>query len=300
MQNLRKYGKIRRVMEIGEFAESLMKGFMDLGVRKGDKLYVSSDMTHLTLEASRACGLKRREDLDRFYEVLTDSMKELVGEEGTLLYPVFTWSFCKGTPFHAKTTQGEVGAWGNWVLNNRPDFRRTKNPMYSFMVWGKDAEELLNMDNRTAWGKDSPFGWLREHHGRNLIIDVSLSGSFTFLHHVEETIRVPHRYFKDFRGEYEDAEGNIKERVYTLYVRDLDIESRQVTPDDCLVEAGAAKKAQFGKANLQLVELADAYPLIEENLRQENGSNWYDFYGYRLNWDAGQTHPDETSGDFTA
>ncbi|MBR5116913.1 MAG: AAC(3) family N-acetyltransferase [Lachnospiraceae bacterium] len=282
-------------MEIEQYLDSLIKEFESLGVKRADILYISSDVTLLTLDACRKCGLKGKKGIDTFYGRLIDRMQEMVSGEGTLLFPVFTWSFCRNIPYDEKTTQGEVGALGNWVLNNRADFVRTGHPLYSFMVWGRDREKLAGMKNRTAWGKDSPFAWLHENHAKNLIINVSLSGSFTFLHYVEESIHVPHRYYKDFHGQYLDAAGHAQERTYTMFVRDLAIESRQVTPDDCLVEAHAACKGSFGNIGLQLVDFAAAYPVIEDNLRYHNGDQWYDFMGYRLDWEAGQTHPDETT-----
>lgn len=281
-------------IDVEEYIGELIGTFGQLGCKKGDILYISSDVTLLTLDACRRCGLKGKKDIDSFYGSLIDSMQDMVGENGTLLFPVFTWSFCKGTPYDILHTQGEVGALSNWVLNNRSDFRRTIHPLYSFMVWGRDADKLVSMNNRTAWGSDSPFGYLHKEHGKNLIINVSLGGSFTFLHYVEESIRVPHRYFKDFRGQFMDTDGSVSERTYTMYVRDLDIDSKQVTPDDCLVNAGAAKTDHFGGVKLQLVDLAASYPVIEDNLRFHNGDCWYDFFGYRLDWESGQTHPDET------
>ena len=282
-------------MDKEQYISNLTEEFRRLGVSRGDILYVSSDVTVLTLDACRQCNLKSKKDIDGFYDLLINAMKELVGGEGTLLFPVFTWSFCRNIPYDAKKTQGEVGALGNWVLNNREDFLRTIHPLYSFMVSGKDAQYLHGMTNRTAWGKDSPFAYLHEKKAKNLIINVSLSGCFTFLHYVEESIRVPHRYFKDVHGQYVDENGSVEDRTYTMFVRDLDIESKQVTPDECLVDAGVSKKDNFGKVSLQLVDLAGAYPVIEENLRFHNGDQWYDFYGYRLNWEAGQTHADETT-----
>ena len=137
-------------MEIKQYTDSLMDELTNLGVKKGDILYISSDVTLLTLDACRQCGLKGKKDIDLFYNVLTDSIERLVGEEGTLMFPVFTWSFCRNIPYDSKTTQGEVGAFSNWILNNRTDFKRTAHPLYSFMVWGKDADKLVHMTNRTA------------------------------------------------------------------------------------------------------------------------------------------------------
>ncbi len=282
-------------MDKSEYIEGFIKTCTELGVSKGDIIYISSDVTHLTLDAVRKCSIRGKSGMDEFYGQFVDALQEMVGDTGTLLIPMFTWSFCRGIPYDVKTTQGEVGVLGNWVLNNRTDFLRTEHPLYSFMVWGRDADELKAMHNRTAWGQDSPFAYLHRQGGKNLIIDVSLGGSFTFLHYVEQTIGVPHRYYKDFHGEFVDENGNKEERTYTMFVRDLDIESRQVTPDDCLVKAGAAKKSQYGPSTIQLVELKDAFGFVEDDLRNNNGNNWYDFMGYRLNWEAGQTHPDETT-----
>ena len=132
-------------MEIKQYTDSLMDELTNLGVKKGDILYISSDVTLLTLDACRQCGLKGKKDIDLFYNVLTDSIERLVGEEGTLMFPVFTWSFCRNIPFDVKTTQGEVGAFSNWILNNRTDFKRTAHPLYSFMVWGKEYLEIVSM-----------------------------------------------------------------------------------------------------------------------------------------------------------
>ena len=43
----------------------------------------------------------------------------------------------------------------------------------------------------------------------------------TFYHHVEEVYGVDYRYHKEFYGEYEDLNGEITERKYSLFVRDL-------------------------------------------------------------------------------
>ena len=275
-----------------------IKGFIikckELGINKGDIVYISSDVTRLTMDATRQCGLKGRSGRDGFYDTLLDALTNMVGEDGTLLIPMFTWSFCRGIPYDVKKTPGEVGALGNWVLYNRTDLVRTEHPLYSFMVWGHDADRLATMHNLTAWSKDSPFGYMYENKAKNLLIDVSLEDCFTFEHFVEESLDFPIRYFKDFTGEYVTAEGVSEVRTYSMFVRDLDIESRQVTPDDCLLKAGVSKITDHRGMELQLVDLAGAYPFIEKNLREHNADEWYDLKGYVIDWAAGRTHPDES------
>lgn len=282
-------------MELKEYVAELIEECIKLGVNKGDILYIASDVTAFTYHACKKCGIKGKSGRNELFGTLVDAFKGLVGEDGTLLIPMYTWSFCRGIPYDVKTTPGETGALGNWILENREDFRRTEHPLYSFMVWGKDADYLMSLSNRTAWGQDSPFAYMHSKHAKNLIINKSLAGCFTFTHYVEESIGIPCRYFKDFHGEYMTADGNIEKRTYTMFVRDLDIDSAQVTPDDCLVEDGVAVKGSACEIELQLVDLAAAYPFIVDNYKNHNGDEWYDFMGYVIDWNAGRTHPDETT-----
>lgn len=266
-----------------------------INICKGNATYVSSDMSKLMYTAMREFGVKTKDQSNEFFYQFVDSLKSMVGPGGTLLIPMFTWSFCRGIPYDTRNTPGEVGALGNWILRNRTDFVRTRHPLYSFMVWGKDADKLVAMENRTAWGQDSPFAYLHHNHGKNLLINVSLEACFTFTHYVEESIGVPYRYFKDFHGTYIDEAGESTERTYTMFVRDLDIDSKQVTPDNCLIDAGVATCADSPAGKLQLVDLAAAYPIIVDNYKNHNGNHWYDFLGYKIDWTSGQTHADETT-----
>ncbi len=265
---------------------------LDLGVRGGEPLYVSSDITMLMYRLSKIYKIKGKEAKNEFLHRFVDMLKTMAGTEGTLLIPVFTWAFCHGAEFDIRKTPGEVGALGNWILENRGDFRRTAHPLYSFMVSGKDAKLLCDMKNKTAWGEDSPFGYLHRRHGKNLLINVTLQKSFTYTHYVEECLRVPYRYFKEFQGIYIDGQGNRERKIYTQFVRDLAIDSRQVTPEDCLDQAGAAVSTEYDHNTLKLVDLEKAYPVVADNYLYHNGSDWYDFGDYVFDWTAGQTHPD--------
>lgn len=275
-----------------EWLNGFSEACHSLGVKKGDLLYISSDITMLMYRVGKAYQIKSKSEKTEFLNRFVDTLKDLVGEEGTLLIPMFTWSFCKGITFDVKKTPGEVGALGNWILENRDDFRRTQHPLYSFMVSGKDADLLCEMTNEIAWGEDSPFGYLHHHHGKNLLLNVSLERCFTFTHYVEQCLKVPYRYLKEFAGNYIDAEGVETKRVYKMFVRDLAIESKQVTPDDCLDEAGVAKSTEYDHNILKLVDLERAYPVVAENYLHHNGSDWYDFGDYKIDWESGQTHPD--------
>ena len=196
------------------------------GVGAGDMVYIASDVTGLLNDARRNYGVRTPAARNAYLNDFIDALQSLVTEEGTLLFPAYTWDFCKGKAFDVRRTPCRVGALNNWVLTQRRDFQRTQHPIYSFLVWGRRAADLLALQNRDAFASDSPFAYLHRHGGKMLLFDVSLQRGFTFMHYVEESVHVPYRYLKAFRASYIDANGQKDERIYTMYVRDLSIESR--------------------------------------------------------------------------
>ena len=219
------------MLDIHQDFESLSRSLSDFGVRKGDVVYVASDITRLTNNARKKYGLKTPVERESFLSMMADTLQDIVSPSGTLLFPVFTWDFCKGELFDIKRTLGKVGAFHNWILLNRSDFLRTAHPMYSFMVWGKDAKRLIEINNVDAFSSESPFGYLHKKKAKMILIDVHLDQSFTFIHYIEEQLRVPYRYLKNFRSSYVDRDGEKTERSYTMFVRDLSIELRMQIPD---------------------------------------------------------------------
>ena len=282
-------------MEYAECWRQLRMSLADLHIEYGDMVYIASDVTLLLTEARKKYRVKTIEQRDEFFNEFVDTLQEHVGERGTLLFPVFTWEFCRNKRFDIKNTLGEVGAFNNWILNKRIDFSRTQHPIYSFMVWGGQKDVLLTMDNVDAFGDDSPFAYLHYHGGKMLLLNVTLKRGFTFMHYVEESVRVPYRYMKNFRGLYTDVKGDTIERSYTMYVRDLAIESCEYLPDEMLEEKGIVNVTHWGKLVCKIFSLKEAYSIVADDLLHNNGRKCYNFKNYKLEWGKGATHQDDLS-----
>ena len=186
-----------------------------VGVEKGDIIDVSSDMANVLLYCRRI-GVRLVPDH------LIDSLQELVGPEGTVMIRTFTWDFCHGEPFDIRTSPSRVGALGNAAMK-RADFKRTGHPIYSWMVWGKRADELLQMDHPSAFGPGSVFDFLDINHAKQLTLGNTSSDSTTQMHHVEAACKVPYRFDKPFTGEYTDYSGNTCLKTYSMHVRPLNL-----------------------------------------------------------------------------
>lgn len=280
-------------MDCRKWLDSWKAALTDVGVARGDILYVASDAALLLAEARRNYGIKTAQDKDTFLHSVVDILQETVGSEGTLLFPVFTWDFCRGKGFDVRTTKGEVGALNNWILTQRNDFRRTQHPLYSFLVWGKEAEPLLALNNIDAWDERSPFAYLHRHHGKMLLLNVSLQRGFTFMHYVERMLRVPYRYLKNFHGSYTDSGGETQERSYIMYVRDLAVLSHERLPDEMLEEPGVMTAGRWGKLTVKQIDLSRAYDVLADDLLHHGGRQCYHFENYILDWNKGATHEDD-------
>ena len=243
-----------------------------LGIQKDDILYVSSDVSLLLYEEVENENITTKEEKIKYLDKLIDSLKQLVGETGTLLFPVFTWDFCLGKCFDYLNTLGKCGALSNRALE-RNDFVRTLHPMYSFCVYGKYADYLKGMNNRDAWGNDSPFAWLHEKKAKQLLINVIEQRSFTFIHYVEQKNKVNYRYIKNFKSQYKDEDGKVSEREYSMYVRDLVINPITDIPENFLENNCAARTLLFGNIKLKLIELNKAYNVISKDIQENDAKN---------------------------
>lgn len=255
-----------------------------IGVHAGDILYIASDIARILTQARTELEFASRAEQYDYIDALIDALKEHVTEEGTLLFPVYSWAFCKGAEFDMRKTQGEVGALNNYVLNKRADFVRTRHPLYSFMVWGKDAAYLAQMNNQDSWGELSPFKYLHENGAKELDLSVTLQRSLTFKHYVEQCVQVPYRHFKYFLSDYVDEQGKRETRCYSMYVRDLSVSLHSVQEIAFFIEAGCARKTVFRQWDISVLEFDKAFEVMKEDLLHNNGAHLYEFTDYKIDW----------------
>lgn len=238
-----------------------------IGLKKGDILDVASDMMSVMMYC-------RRQKLRFNPNHLIDAMQEMVGEEGTVMIRTFTWDFCHDTPFNINSSPSRSGSLGD-VAMKREDFKRTKHPIYSWMVWGKYKDELCAMENTSAFGLGSPFDFLDKKHGKQMVIGNLTTTASTQIHHCEAMAEVPYRLDKVFKGEYVDENGVSSIREYSMHVRPLNLSvSNEVTNSeefgDMLKEKGIyIHKMYDGKLECSAILLHEMTECLIEDLRDE-------------------------------
>ena len=239
----------------------------ELNIISGDKILVSSSIMNLLILLK-----KYNEKFDP--NKIIDALIEKVSSDGTLMFPTFNWDFCEGKGFDYNSTPSKTGSLGNLALK-RKDFQRTKNPIYSFAVTGKDKDLICNLKHHSCFGLDSPFGYLIKNHGKNLFIGLNYKyGGFAFHHVAEETVGVDYRYFKDFTGFYTDRFKKKTTTSFRLYVRDLSLnfETRMDKKmDEVLFEKNAYIRKIVKGINFELIDIPKAYEILVNDLKSKGG-----------------------------
>lgn len=235
-----------------------------LGIAPGSMLMVSADLTRIAILA------RRRQERFNIH-LFIDSLQNHLGTEGTLIIPAFNFNLKNKDHFHPSRTLPVTGALAVEALK-REDFRRTTHPLHSFLVWGKEAGELLALDNLSSFGKDSPFAFMHEKLAKMLLVDTTVSAAFTFVHHVEEMERVKYRRYRRMLISVEGEEGTGRREVL-LYAKKAGWTMQLEGLEKKLMEEKAAVMTYFDKLACTVVDLRAAYPVIQKDIRSNNAKS---------------------------
>ena len=160
--------------------EILVEDLKNLGLEKGDTVIVHS-------------SLKSMGQVDGGANTVIDAIIEVIGNDGTVLFPAFSWDPCISTlKFDAKNTPCCVGTIPE-VFRKREGVIRSLHPTHSLSAYGKHAKYLVKDHelDATPVGKNSPLQKLIELNGKILMLGCGLRPN-TFMHGVEEIANAPY------------------------------------------------------------------------------------------------------------
>lgn len=233
-----------------------------ISIEKGETIDIVSDLLSIGVYCKRK-SLKF--DPNRLIDCFCDA----VGQEGNVLIRTFSHDFCNKKLWSYKNTRSSVGALGNIALT-RPDFVRTRHPIFSWMVYGRDGGYLSELDNQSSFSAESVFAW-EYNVGANLItIGSPMSEGFTFIHYVEQKVGVPYRYERFFTGEYIDKNGISVKKAYSMYMRNSkDYEIGKINFDkifSVLRKLGIQTSCSYHGIDIKKTKIAEATDLFESDI----------------------------------
>jgi aminoglycoside 3-N-acetyltransferase len=104
-------------------------------------------------------------------DTVIDTILQVLGPEGTLMMPTFTFSWLGQLPYDCENSRSHVGAITDRFWR-RPGVLRSRHPTHSFAACGKHASHLLEGHDGTQppIGKQGPIGKLYQLDGKILML----------------------------------------------------------------------------------------------------------------------------------
>lgn len=190
-------------------ADDIEKVLIDSGLVKDDIVLVHSDVHSF----GKLGDIKSR---DIFIKTILNAFLNVVGSNGTLIVPAYSYSFCKNEVFDIKNTRSTVGVFSEFVRTLESAVR-SEDPIFSHAGIGKHAKSLLNNVGNECFGKESFFDRILKFDGK--IINFGKFFDITFIHYIEKEFKVSYRREKKFSGTMINVNGKRCHKEFHFYAR---------------------------------------------------------------------------------
>jgi len=236
--------------------EEIKTALKDVGIKSGDSAIVHS-------------SLKAFGKVENGPDDIIDAMLEVIGPEGTVVFPTFTLSFQanENVIFDMVNSRSETGVITE-LFRKRPGVLRSSHLVHSVAVKGKRELEALG-DGILPCGKGSPFEFLYNVNAWNIFLGVGFT-SCTALHMVEEYIQVPYRYYKTYPGSFVIfPDGSKIESKSKEYVKHPGYENDFEKIESIFAGKGILNYAKAGEAKIISVKTRDIFKVTKEHIEKD-------------------------------
>lgn len=222
-----------------KISSKLSKHFDSLKIKNTDNLFLHTNIAGITQylrSKNKSCNL--------FFKLL----KKKIGANGSIIIPTYNYNFAKTGTFDFKNCKSDVGYFTNYLLKKNLS-KRTLDPIFSHLLFGKkfiNKKSFFNKINTNAFGNDSIFKFL-ENNKFKIICFCCSPDRITYLHYIEQQLKIPYRYKKIFKGNF-FHKNKKKEISYHYYVGkkkvNYSIKEKKILK---LLDPNKFIKSEFGK-----------------------------------------------------
>ncbi len=236
--------------------KELLAGFQKTNVKQGDTIVVHTSYKSLG-------GVEGGAD------TVIDVMRELVGRDGTVLFPAFNFQSWTETHYwDVLETPSKMGMITE-LARLRPDAKRTPHPIYSFSVWGARTDEFSKADDVEAYGPNSAFALFHKINGTIVSIGLDFNSTFSMHHYIEYNVGCDYRRVKEFSGIYVGYDRVPKIKTHSMFVRNNERVKTYIVPGmNDLLNAGVIKEVQVGAAKVHFATANEFYDNMSVIVRE--------------------------------
>lgn len=239
----------------------IIRALMKVGIAKNDDIFIYSNIGFFG-------RLRDAKDKESYYRIFKDAIFEVIGKDGTLVVPVFTYSFCWNKIFDKDRTPGVCGIFAEMVRLD-PESLRSDDANFSIAAIGPNAEYYTKNSPEHSFGENSFWEKFLKNNGK--FCNFNFDSGSTFIHYVEKLLKVKYRYDKKFNGKSiingDEVEGAFYHFVY-------DLSNPNNSPffekfDKYTKELGIAKIADLGKGQIVSISAKDTLEIIKKEIQKD-------------------------------
>ncbi|MBI4644094.1 MAG: DUF4910 domain-containing protein [Deltaproteobacteria bacterium] len=224
------------------------------GLKRGDVVFSHSNVGYFGYP-------EEGRDANAVFLTILGAFQEVIGEEGTLVVPTFTYSFCKRQPFDPDRTPSTCGMFTE-MLRTYPGAQRSRDPIFAVSALGRLAAELTREVPPECFGKNS--FWDRFIKADGAVCNLNFDAGSTFIHYVERCLNVPYRYDKLFPGTF-IKDGRSQKGAAIFFCQDLsnpDTVAAFELFDRLARERGMVRSLRMGRGAIVSLRAGDVFKLI--------------------------------------
>ncbi len=214
------------------------------------------------------------DDRERMCRTIEEAVREVVGPEGTLLVPAFTFSFPAREAFDPATSSPRSGKFHTLVelsshLQRMPGAVRSRDPIFSVVGQGPRVSEMLGDLPSRSFGAGSVHDRLRRAGGKLVLVGVGLDEA-VLRHSVEAAVRVPWRYDKLFTGHVVEDGRTVKEGwIYNVRILASNGDPAAEHLAAAALDAGIGVVFPFGDSTLTVAPAREYHDFLVGELRRD-------------------------------
>ena len=245
-----------------QFYNETKKALVDAGVKNGDLVFVQSSMIPLLKKIDK-------NEQNIFLDDVCNALTDLIGNEGTICFPMFSYSFFNKTVFDPEEPPTNGMGILSVLLWSKRKCVRSIDPLFSVGASGTLEKDLTENLPKTCFGEDSFFDRFYNLNGKLLQIGVSVDGS-TSVMYFEQKLKSKYRYLKSFSGEIK-IDGELHKETWETYVRRLD---GTVTVDlrnlkERIEQDGYINRANLMEGFIYCIESKQFYTVLKQYLAED-------------------------------
>ena len=231
--------------------KDIEKSLVKIGIKKGDILFSHMNLGFFGIAEG---GMTE----DNLFEIFYNAIFNVLGDEGVLIVPTFTYSFAsKNKKFDINNSASKMGFFAE-KLRKLPNAIRTIEPMFSVSIAGNIKKIFPNKIevSKQCFGKNSIWDIMHKNNAK--ICNFNVDSGSTYIHYVEKMHNVDYRFDKLFSGIIKDNEKEYFSE-FLFFCRKLEYLPDFTKFDKYVKNNSIAKTIELGRGSIVTISCQDVF-----------------------------------------